>query len=256
MKKFLIAGNWKMNTSLDEAINLSKSLVEFSKTNENINEILVCPPFIWINKIKEICTNSKVKVGAQNCYYKPNGAFTGEISIEMLDNIKVDYVILGHSERRQIFKETDELINLKLQNVINSSIKPILCIGETLEERQANKAFEVVENQITKAFQNIETNKLNKVVIAYEPVWAIGTGVSATSEQAQEIHNHIRNFIVNKYDKSLSNIKILYGGSLNDKNADELLNMQDIDGGLIGGASLKAESFINIINFANKISKS
>jgi len=256
MKKFLIAGNWKMNTSFEEAVNIAQKLRIHFNENEITNEVLICPPFIWLQSLREILNLSGVKVGSQNCYHEKSGAYTGEISIPMLEDAKMDYSIIGHSERRQIFKESDELINLKLNALLKSKIKPILCIGETLEERQNNLTFKIVESQIDKAFQGISLDSLENVTIAYEPIWAIGTGISATSEQAQEVHLYIRNYLKEKYNDKVSQIKILYGGSLNDKNAEELLNMKDIDGGLIGGASLKYEAFISIIVAAEKISNS
>lgn len=256
MRSFLIAGNWKMNTSFEEAVNIAQNLRVYVNDKSVSNEVLICPPFIWLQSMREILNNSGVKVGSQNCYYEKNGAFTGEISIQMLEDARMDYSIIGHSERRQIFKESDELINLKLRALLESKIKPILCIGETLEERQNNKTFEIIESQIKKAFIDIDNILLEKIVIAYEPVWAIGTGISATKEQAQEVHAFIRNYLKENYNDNISKIKILYGGSLNDKNAEELLNMTDIDGGLIGGASLKPESFIKIIEIAEKISLS
>ncbi len=253
MKKFIIAGNWKMNTSLKEASNIANTLNELDNTQLS-NEIIICPPFLWLEPIKKIISSEKIHIGSQNCYYQPNGAYTGEISISMLEELGIEYSIIGHSERRQLFYEDDELINKKLQALLKSKVKPILCIGETLEERQQNKTFEIVTTQIKKAFANINISDLDKITIAYEPIWAIGTGVSATKEQAQEVHLFIRNFLNQFYNSSAQNIKILYGGSLNDKNAEELLNMPDIDGGLIGGASLKIDSFIKIIQIAENIS--
>lgn len=254
MKSFLIAGNWKMNTSINEAIDLSSQINNFIKINKISNEVLVCPPSIWLKTVRDLLNSSELKVGSQNCYFDKNGAFTGEISIKMLEEANIDYSIIGHSERRQIFKESDELINLKLKALLSSQIKPILCIGETLDERQNNKTFDIIENQISMAFSGIDTHLLKDATIAYEPIWAIGTGISATKEQAQEVHKFIRDYLLKNYNEEISKIKILYGGSLNDKNAEELLNMPDIDGGLIGGASLKADSFIRIIEIAEKIS--
>lgn len=256
MKKFLIAGNWKMNTSFEEAVNIAQSLRIHLIENSVSNEVLICPPYIWLQSISESLIASEVKVGSQNCYFEKNGAYTGEISIQMLEDSNIDFSIIGHSERRQVFQESDELVNLKLKALLDSKIKPILCIGETLDERQHNQTFDVISNQIKKAFSGIELNKIENVIIAYEPIWAIGTGISASKEQAQEVHAFIRNYLKENYNDEISNIKILYGGSLNEKNAEELLSMNDIDGGLIGGASLKPESFIKIIEIAEKISKS
>lgn len=254
MRKFLIAGNWKMNTSFEEAVHIAQTLRILFKENEITNEVLICPPYIWLKSMREILNLSGVKVGAQNCHHEKSGAYTGEISIPMLEEARMNYTIIGHSERRQIFKENDEMINLKLKALLKSKIKPILCIGETLEERQNNLTFEIIESQIEKAFSGVSMELLEKVTIAYEPVWAIGTGISASSDQAQEVHSYIRNYLKEHYNEQVSQVKILYGGSLNEKNAMELLNMPDIDGGLIGGASLKVESFIKIIEIADSIS--
>lgn len=253
MRKFLIAGNWKMNLSFQEAINLSSNINNDYEAKMLHSDVLICPPTIWLQAIRSKLAGSKIQIGSQNCFYEDKGAFTGEISITMLEDINIQYSIIGHSERRHIFLENDKLINLKLKALLNSTVNPILCIGETLEERQSHKTFQVLEQQISKAFDDINNEDLLRVTLAYEPVWAIGTGVSASSEQAQEVHSFLRNFINDNY--GISDNRILYGGSLNENNAEELLKMPDIDGGLIGGASLKLNSFITIIQIADTISK-
>jgi triosephosphate isomerase len=254
MKNFLIAGNWKMNTTFKEAIDLVENVIKHTDPLPKNIEVLFCPPFVWLQQLSKLLKNTNnYLLGAQNCYYKDNGAFTGEISVLMLKELGISYVIIGHSERRTIFGENDELINLKLKSLLKYNIIPILCIGETLEQRNSNQTNSVLELQINNAFKDLSIEEISKIVIAYEPVWAIGTGISATDEQAEDAHKFIRNFLITNYDKLLENNKILYGGSLNDKNASSLLKMPNIDGGLIGGASLKVNSFVEIINIAKSL---
>jgi len=254
MKNFLIAGNWKMNTTFKEAIDLVENVIKHTDPLPKNIEVLFCPPFVWLQQLSQLLKNNKnFFLGAQNCYYKDNGAFTGEISVIMLKELGISYVIVGHSERRIIFGENDELINLKLKSLLKYNIIPILCIGETLEQRINNQTNSVLEFQINNAFKDLSIEEISKIVIAYEPVWAIGTGISATDEQAEDAHKFIRNFLITNYDKLLENNKILYGGSLNDKNASNLLKMPNIDGGLIGRASLRVNSFLEIINIATSL---
>jgi triosephosphate isomerase len=252
MRKKLIAGNWKMNLDVTESRDLAKSILE--KTDKKYFEytdVLLCPAFVSLNAVGDVIRNSQILLGAQNLSYENNGAYTGEISASMLKSVGCEYVIIGHSERRKYYNETDEVVNRKINKTLEYGLKPILCVGETLEERGNGKQNEVVQSQLTNDLNGIAD--LNNVVIAYEPVWAIGTGQNATPEQANEMHKHIRSVIVKLYDQSSAgNIKILYGGSLNDKNCKELLSQSDIDGGLIGGASLKADSFIEIIKATAK----
>lgn len=267
MKNFLIAGNWKMNTTFSEATELSTKLLNFlvgeEKNNEKIlPEILLCPPFVSIQKIKELTAKSQIKVGSQNCHFEKKGAFTGEISVEMLKSVGCEYIIVGHSERRTIFGETNEFINQKIKSVLAANLTPILCIGETIDERKAGKTFAVLENQLNLCLQDIdksmiydEKSKAAKIVIAYEPIWAIGTGISATSEEVAEAHSWLRNFLVTKFGNEAENIFLLYGGSLTDANAKEILSIENVNGGLIGGASLVAEKFISIIKTANILTK-
>jgi len=248
MRRKLIAGNWKMNTDMNSAKELVKSIQLMIAGRDILSEILVCPPFTNLSSVNDLILNSEISLGAQNCDYRNSGAFTGEISTEMLKSVGCKYVIIGHSERRQFFGDTDEIVNLKVKNAINTGITPILCIGETIDERNSGNTFSVLASQIKIAYQNIELADLSKIVIAYEPVWAIGTGVSATNEQAGEAHTWIRNYLLENYGQESADIRILYGGSMNEKNSFDLLSLQDIDGGLIGGASLKPDSFISILN--------
>jgi len=249
MRKKLVAGNWKMNKTLLESNALLydiQKLIEYGVTDKV--SVIVCPPFINLYSASEILKNTGVKLGGQNIYYKDEGAYTGEISASMLKSVGCEFVILGHSERRQYFKETNEIINNKTKTALKNGLTPIVCVGETLEQREKNIHFQIIEEQIRICLTGTDNENINKVIIAYEPVWAIGTGKTATPEQANEIHIFIRKLISDIFSKDISdNILILYGGSVNDKNARELFGMSDIDGGLIGGASLKAESFSNIV---------
>jgi len=246
----LIAGNWKMNNNIDESLSLVSNLIQLSNGFNDDVEILICTPFTSLYSIKQQLAGSKIKLGAQNMHYEEKGAYTGEVSPLMLNEIKVDYVIIGHSERRQYFNETDEFVNKKLKSAIKFKIKPILCVGETLEQRELGNEKTTVENQIKNAFKGINDEDAANVVIAYEPIWAIGTGKTATSEQANEMAHFMRNTFKKIYSEELSNeVLILYGGSVKGDNAFELMNQSDIDGALVGGASLKAEDFMKIINF-------
>lgn len=244
----LIAGNWKMNNDIEGSIKLAELLVNSTEKINNGVEVLVCPPFTALYSVKEILKGSAIKLGAQNMHYENNGAYTGEISAEMLKDIGTDYVIAGHSERRQYFNETDDVVNRKLKKAIEFGIKPILCVGETLEERESGIQETTVRNQIINGLKGIENSCMNSIIVAYEPVWAIGTGRTATSIQAGEMAAFIRNTVKELYDKHISeNIIILYGGSVKGENAEQLMSQPDIDGALVGGASLKAEEFLNII---------
>jgi triosephosphate isomerase (TIM) len=252
MRKKLIAGNWKMNktvlTSRELLTGLSDGLpVEISEKVE----VVLCPPFTSLALAGELLKGKKIGIGAQNIHQKDEGAYTGEISAQMIKSLNCDYVILGHSERRQYFGETNHLINAKVKNALKNGLKPILCVGETLDERENDLHKKIVDEQVTLCLKELSSDDMKNVIIAYEPVWAIGTGKTATPEQANEMHVLIREALENIFGKEVSeNTRILYGGSMNDKNAKELLSKPDIDGGLIGGASLKAESFIQIIKSA------
>ncbi|MBN1634719.1 MAG: triose-phosphate isomerase [Ignavibacteria bacterium] len=248
MKK-LVAGNWKMNKTNGESYLLSREIIAGLTEKEFLKcDVVLCPPFTSLASVHSVIKESEVRLGAQNMHYKEDGAFTGEISGRMLVASGCDYVILGHSERRQFFYETDHLINLKIKKAISDKLIPIICVGETLEQRESGVYEKVVDEQVTLCLKEITKDDIEKILIAYEPVWAIGTGKTATPEQANSMHKKIREALANLFGEEISSkIRILYGGSVNDKNAKELFSQSDIYGGLIGGASLKPESFINII---------
>jgi len=253
MKNMLVAGNWKMNTNVFESQKLVEYILGFMKTNDNLkSRVLVCPPFTSVYTIGQIVKNSELLLGAQNCYFKEKGAFTGEISIPMLEYCGVSHIIIGHSERRSYFKEDDELINKKLLAILEHHLTPILCIGETLDERNQGKTFDVLKNQLDKDLSGVSKEQIDRIVVAYEPVWAIGTGISATREQVVEAHNFLRQLLIDKFGENANSVYILYGGSLSEKNADEILSIENVNGGLIGGASLKGDSFCSIIQTAEK----
>jgi triosephosphate isomerase len=246
MRKKIVAGNWKMNTNLQEALALASELKNH-KSRESSNMMVVCPPFPWIIPVKETLNGSVIFLGAQNCSDKEQGAFTGEVSATMLTSAGVSHVILGHSERRAIYGETDEQIALKIQAALSKGLQVIFCCGETLEERNAGKLENILKSQIEVALSQLSHDDLSNIIIAYEPVWAIGTGVTASPEQAQEVHAFIRNFISHIFTEEIANhMSILYGGSCNAQNASTLFAQSDIDGGLIGGAALKSADFISI----------
>ncbi|MBF1167531.1 MAG: triose-phosphate isomerase [[Eubacterium] sulci] len=245
----LIAGNWKMYKTTAEAKAFAE---EFSKLYKDTDvRAAICAPFTQLVTLKEAFAGTNVKLGAQNVHFEDEGAFTGEISVEMLKEIGVDYCIIGHSERREYFAETDETVNLKLKKLFSSSeIIPILCVGENLSEREAGNAFDVVEGQLKADLEGIDKADVSKLVIAYEPIWAIGTGKTATPEQAGEMCAHIRNIVEKLYDEdTCDSVIIQYGGSVKPENASEIMNMDEIDGALVGGASLDASKFIKIVNF-------
>jgi triosephosphate isomerase len=250
MRNKLIAANWKMNLTLPEAESLAGELVKRIGNTSDV-KIVVAPNFTVLIPVGKILKGSSIMLGAQNLHYERKGAFTGETSAPMLTAAGATHVIVGHSERRTIFGETDDLINKKLATALLESIRPIFCVGETLVERQAGRAKEVVERQITGGLSGIDREKLARIAIAYEPVWAIGTGVNASPGEAREMHEFIRGLIETKYDKTIANsLNIVYGGSVTPDNVDALMAMPDIDGALVGGASLKADSFERIVKFA------
>lgn len=247
-RRKLIAGNWKMNNTNEESVKLAKEILESAK-NVTDKDIVVAPTFMSLSQVNSVIKNTNIKLAAQNMYYEASGAFTGQISADMLKDVGCEYVILGHSECRSIFGETDSLINKKIKRALEVSIKPIFCIGETLEEREKGITESIVQNQTKAGFDGISESDARNVIIAYEPVWAIGTGKTATPEDADSVHKVIRNTLKNIYNEAIAeSMIILYGGSMNDANASELLNMPNIDGGLIGGAALKADKFLTIIN--------
>lgn len=247
MRKKIIAGNWKMNKTLNESQELVSKIL--NGLGKNINcEVIVCPPYTSLSEVHSLIKNTTVKLGAQNMYYEESGAFTGEISASMLKSVGCEYVIIGHSERRTIFNESDELINKKIKRALSEGLKPIFCVGELLAQREAGETMDVVRNQIHKGLQEISSEQIKNIIIAYEPVWAIGTGKTATPQQAQEVHAFIREIILKNYSKEIAdNIIIQYGGSVKPDNSGELLSQKDIDGALVGGACLKADSFLGII---------
>ncbi|MDR5658971.1 triose-phosphate isomerase [Serpentinicella sp. ANB-PHB4] len=248
MRKPLIAGNWKMNGDMKTSYKLITELKE-GILNSDV-ETLICCPFTLINEVSTLIKGSNIKLGAQNMHWENKGAYTGEISADMLKELDVEYVILGHSERREIFLETDSIVNKKVLKALEKNIKPILCVGETLEEREKKQTKDKIKEQVLRALENVDENEIINVVIAYEPIWAIGTGKTATPVEANEVVGFIREILENKYGVDISEeIRILYGGSVKPENATEILNKQDIDGALVGGASLKANDFISIINF-------
>lgn len=248
--KNLIVANWKLNPiSQKEA----KTLLDKTKRGiKNIKnaDVVVCPPFVWLAVAPKRGKGGFI-MGAQNCFWEEKGAFTGEISALMLADLKINYVIIGHSERRKYFNETDEQINKKIKKSLSAKLKPILCVGETAEERDSNKRAEVLERQITEDLKGVKKEEMKNIVIAYEPVWAIGTGVTASPEQAKEMHDYIRSLIAERYGKDIADKTIiLYGGSCNSKNAKEIFAQEGVDGGLIGGASLIPEEFLAICKAA------
>ena len=252
IRKYLIAGNWKMNKTASEGVDLANEIV-LSLAHQTDVSAVVCPPFTALESCAKVLEGSNVQLGAQNMYPKSEGAFTGEVSPVMLRSLFCNFVILGHSERREYFKETDSFINEKVKAALDSSLKPILCVGETLEEREADRTLEVIKTQLTGGLAGIEAGNAETVVIAYEPVWAIGTGKTATPEMAQEVHAAIRKELAAIFNESVADhIRILYGGSMKPENASELLDQPDIDGGLIGGAALRAKSFIDLVEIARQ----
>ncbi len=254
-RRYLIAGNWKMNKNAAEGVDLTKAIVE-ELGNETSVSVLVCPPFTGIESVAKTVSESTVQVGAQNMNPETSGAFTGEVSAEMLRSLFVTHVILGHSERRALFAEDDAFVNKKVLAALESSLKPILCVGETLEEREADRTLAIIEAQVREGLKGVSNDHAENVIIAYEPVWAIGTGKTATPEMAQEVHAAIRKILVDLFGQEKADrIRILYGGSMKPANAPELLAQSDIDGGLIGGASLEARSFVGIVKAAAKLAK-
>lgn len=248
MRRNIVAGNWKMNLSFELADDLVNDIAEKLDSVELNADVVICPPFPYLELTSDLAQESNFFAGAQNVASFDNGAYTGEVSSKMLASMNVDYCIVGHSERRKYFNETNQEIATKITKLLKDDIKPIFCLGEVLEERESGKHFEVVQKQLEESLFNLTSQEILNVVIAYEPVWAIGTGKTATSLQAQEMHAFIRSLLDKKYGNEVAEeISILYGGSCNAKNAKELFANKDVDGGLIGGASLKAEDFLAII---------
>ena len=247
MRKIIIAGNWKMNKTSFEAIDLSNALKR-ELSDITAVDIVVCPPFTALTEVNDVILETNIDLGAQNLYWEDSGAFTGEVSASMIKSTGAKYVIIGHSERRQFFSETNETVHKKIKAALKHNLIPIVCIGENLKEREENKTFSVIKNQCEGSLTGFSVEKIQKMVLAYEPVWAIGTGKTATSLQAQEVHQYIRDWLVKMYnDEVAQNIRIQYGGSVKPENIVELVSQKDIDGALVGGASLQVESFVKIV---------
>lgn len=253
MRKKLVAGNWKMNKNLQEGIELTSEIINMVRDEVIGNvEVVICPPFIALSSLINLTQGQKnIEIGAQNCHQELSGAYTGEVSAAMLKSIGCQWTILGHSERRQYFGETNQLLAQKVNTALSQSLKVMYCCGETIEQRNNNEHFNIIENQVSEGLFHLSAEVMKNMVIAYEPVWAIGTGVTASTEQAQEIHAFIRDLLVEKYgNETAQSLRILYGGSVKPDNAVELFSQKDIDGGLIGGAALQSRSFTEIVKAA------
>lgn len=246
MRKPIIAGNWKMNKTIKEGLEFIEAVK--GKT-EGDAEVLICAPFTLLKDLKEATKGTNIKIGAQNMHFEESGAFTGEVAPANLIELGIDYVIIGHSERREYYNETDETCNKKVLKAIEVGINPILCCGETLEERESNSTMDKVKGQIVKGLKDVKAEDLEKVVIAYEPIWAIGTGKTATAEQANEVIAYIRNVVRDLYADLADKVRIQYGGSVKPANVAEIMGQTDIDGALVGGASLKADDYLGLLKF-------
>ena len=248
MRKPIIAGNWKMHKTIAEAVEFVNDIKD--KVNNTDVEAVICAPFTLLKDLKEATKGTNIKIGAQNMHYADQGAFTGEISAPMLKELNIDYVVLGHSERRQYFNETNETVNKKVVKALEAGIDPILCVGETLEEREASETKNVCKEQTEKALIGVSAEDMKKVVIAYEPVWAIGTGKTATAEDANDVIAYIREVVKGLYGEEISEeVRIQYGGSVKPSNVAEIMNQSDIDGALVGGASLLSSDYTELVNF-------
>jgi triosephosphate isomerase len=250
MRKPVMAGNWKMNKTIAEAVTVIKAL-KSSIADITEVEVLICPTFTALYAVNNEVKGSNINVGAQNLFWEPKGAFTGEISPAMVKDAGCSYVLIGHSERRQYFNETDETVNKKTKAALVVGLIPMICIGETLKEREQNITFKVIEKQIKNGLAGLTQQQAATIVIAYEPVWAIGTGKTATPDQAQEVHAFTRKVYNQMYGDASQKVRILYGGSVNPANVSDLMKQTDIDGGLVGGASLEAESFTKLVKYSN-----
>jgi triosephosphate isomerase len=247
MRKKIVAGNWKMNTDLKEGMELAKAVEKLEQEKQSDALVIIAPPYTHLSRVNDLIDG--VKLGAQNCASEESGAYTGEIAPDMLVSVGVEYVIIGHSERRSFYHEDDALLNKKTKIALSKGLKPIFCCGEVLEEREGGKLYDVIREQLSVGLAGLSKEDMSKIVIAYEPVWAIGTGVVATPDQAQEMHKFIRDLLVELFDKQVAeDMTILYGGSCKPSNASEIFANPDVDGGLIGGAALKAEDFLAIVN--------
>ena len=255
MRKTIIAGNWKMFKTLKDGQELVVCLRRDLFQIENV-DIVVCPPFTLLAYLADALETSNIALGAQDCFWEEEGAFTGEVSCKMLKDAGCSFVIIGHSERRQYFSEKNETVNKKVKTALKNELTPIMCVGETLAEREGNFTFKVIDDHVQNGLKSISKEEALKIVIAYEPVWAIGTGKTASPAQAQEVHKYIRDLLAKMYDKETAeNIRIQYGGSVKPENTVELMQQPDVDGALVGGASLKAESFSEIVKKASEVIK-
>ncbi len=257
MRKTIIAGNWKMYKTILEAIELSNGLKrELFEIDNQAIDIILCPPFTALTEVSEVIVDSNIQLGAQDTYWQDEGAFTGEVSPKMLKDVGAKFVIIGHSERRQFFHETNESVNKKIKAVLKHGLTPIVCVGETLKEREAELTFKVLDDHVVNGLKEITPEEALNLVIAYEPVWAIGTGKTATPQQAEEVQKYIRDLLIKMYNKDVAeSIRIQYGGSVKPENITELMNQPNIDGALVGGASLTVDSFAKIVQSANKVKK-
>jgi len=257
MRKTIIAGNWKMYKTISQAIELAVGLKrELFELNSQDIDILLCPPFTALTEVAEVIVDSNIQLGAQDVYWQDEGAFTGEVSALMLKDAGARFVIIGHSERRQFFGETNESVNKKIKAALKHELTPIVCVGESLRERENKKTFQVLDGHIQNSLNDIEEADMRKIVIAYEPVWAIGTGKTATPLQAQEAQNYIRVLLSKMYNKDVADsVRIQYGGSIKPENITELMQQPDVDGGLVGGASLTVGSFAEIVKQASRVRK-
>ena len=254
MRNFLVAGNWKMNTDLASGTTLGTALSAVISESHGEVEVLVCPPYPYLTAVGTVVKNSAVLLGAQDVYFEPSGAFTGEVSVSMLKDVGCSHVILGHSERRHLMSESDEIVNKKVRAGISGGLGVILCVGELLSEREADRTESVLDRQMSGALSGLSMEEAVSLVIAYEPVWAIGTGVTASPDQAESAHAHIRKWLTKRYNSAFADqIRILYGGSVKPDNARILMQQPNVDGALVGGASLKVENFVAIIDAAKTL---
>ena len=254
MRRILVAGNWKMNTNRATGTELAAALAANAPATEAGVEVLVCPPYPYLSAISDAVSGSAVQVGAQDVYFEASGAFTGEVSVGMLQDVGCSHVIIGHSERRHVMGETDEIINKKVKSSIAGGLTVVLCVGELLSEREAGQTEAVLDAQMAGGLADVSEDDAKDLVIAYEPVWAIGTGVTASPEQAESAHEHLRKWVASRYNSAFSEkIRILYGGSVKADNAETLIGQANVDGALVGGASLKPDQFIPIIEAARKL---
>jgi triosephosphate isomerase len=257
VRKTIIAGNWKMYKTITQGIELANGLKrELFELDSEIIDIVLCPPFTALSEVCEVVADSNIQVGAQDAYCQDEGAFTGEVSPLMLKDVGCKFVIIGHSERRQYFGETNESVNKKIKAALKHGLTPIVCVGENLKEREAGETFKVLDDHVKNSLRELSSEEILKIVIAYEPVWAIGTGITASPEQAEEAQKYIRNLLVKMYNQDVAgDVRIQYGGSVKPENIQELMKQPDVDGALVGGASLTVDSFAKIVKIASEVRK-